>query len=136
MARRTDKKSVLLPWDRRAGILGAVSRTRLRVFLGIAAVVAFAVWVRAREEHKASVRATRASITTLGKGLYAYRAAHPGGCPKNLDVLVNEGFLRDVPVDAWGRPLRVTCPGRKDPKGFDVSSDGPDGIAGGLDRVE
>ena len=41
-----------------------------------------------------------------------------------------------APRDAWGRPLRVTCPGRKDTRGFDVSSDGPDGEPGGLDRVE
>ncbi|HEX7603074.1 MAG TPA: type II secretion system protein GspG [Polyangiaceae bacterium] len=47
-----------------------------------------------------------------------------------------DGILRDVPVDAWGHPLRITCPGRLDPKGFDVSSDGPDGLPGGLDRVE
>ncbi len=136
MAKTRQKSSILLPWDRRAGFLGAVSRTRLRVFAVGLAALAFAVWVRGREEQKASVRATRAAITVAGKGLYAYRAAHAGGCPKNLDTLVSEGFLRDVPVDAWGHPLRVSCPGRKDTTGFDISSDGPDGIAGGLDRVE
>lgn len=136
MAKKNDKKSILLPWDRRAGILGVVSRTRLRFFVLGAIVLAFAFWVRQREEHAASVRATRAAITVTGKGLYAYRAAHAGGCPKSLDTLVSEGFLHDVPLDAWGHPLRVTCPGRKDRAGFDVSSDGPDGVAGGLDRVE
>jgi general secretion pathway protein G len=50
--------------------------------------------------------------------------------------LVSEGYLAEVPLDAWGRVLRLTCPGRKDPQAFDVSSDGPDGEPGGLDRVE
>ncbi|CAN5265460.1 hypothetical protein BH09MYX1_BH09MYX1_22800 [soil metagenome] len=136
MAKKNARNSLLLPWDRRAGVLGAVSRTRLRFFLLGAGVLGFALWVRQREEHAASVRATRASITVAGKGLLAYRAAHAGGCPKNLETVVSEGFLRDVPVDAWGRALRVSCPGRKDRLGFDVSSDGPDGVAGGLDRVE
>ena len=138
MAKKSDanQKRILLPWDRRAGILGAVSRTRLRFFVLGAAGLAFALWVRHREEHAASVRVTRAAINVAGKGLYAYRAAHAGGCPRSMETLVSEGFLHDVPMDAWGRPLRVTCPGRKDRAGFDVSSDGPDGIAGGLDRVE
>ncbi len=136
MAKKNDKKSVLLPWDRRSGLLGLVSRTRLRVFLLVVGLLAFAIWVRQREEHAAAVRATRASITVCSKGLSAYRAAHAGGCPKSLETVVGEGFLHDVPLDAWGHPLRVTCPGRRDHAGYDISSDGPDGVAGGLDRVE
>jgi len=30
-------------------------------------------------------------------------------------------------VDAWGHEYRYTCPGEKNEKGFDLSSDGPDG---------
>jgi general secretion pathway protein G len=47
-----------------------------------------------------------------------------------------EGYLAIDPVDAWGRPLRLTCPGRNDPTRYDLMSDGPDGELGGLDRVE
>ena len=39
-------------------------------------------------------------------------------------------------VDAWGRPLRLLCPGFANPRGYDLMSDGPDGVLGGLDRVE
>ena len=66
----------------------------------------------------------------------AYRADHGGACPKSLEEIVTGGYARDLPLDAWGRPLRLSCPGRKDPSGFDLSSDGPDGEPGGLDRVE
>ena len=46
-------------------------------------------------------------------------------------------WLADTPaIRRSGGVLRVTCPGRRDLKGFEVSSDGPDGLPGGLDRVE
>jgi general secretion pathway protein G len=113
-----------------------VRRARLRVVLAVAGAVALVVVVRSREEHAAAVRATRANITTAVNAVAAYRADHGGACPGSLGDLVGGGYTRDVPADAWGRPLRLTCPGRKDARGFDVSSDGPDGIPGGLDRVE
>ena len=50
----------------------------------------------------------------------AWRADHDGGCPATLADLVAGGYLHSVPRDAWDHPLRVTCPGRRDPKGFDV----------------
>ena len=55
---------------------------------------------------------------------------------EELSELVASGYARDLPVDAWGRPLRLVCPGLRDPRGFDVYSDGPDGLPGGLDRIE
>jgi general secretion pathway protein G len=99
-------------------------------------VVLLLVWIRAREEKSAGIRATRATITSSYKAVSAYRADHGGACPKELAELVTAGYARDLPVDAWGRQLRLTCPGRLDPKGFEIASDGPDGIPGGLDRVE
>jgi general secretion pathway protein G len=89
-----------------------------------------------REENAAAVRATRATLTTAWSGVLRYRADHGGACPKATGELVASGYVRDPPLDAWGRPLRLVCPGRRDPLGFDLSSDGPDGVPGGLDRVE
>ena len=71
-------------------------------------------------------------------------ADHGGGCPRDLGELVPGGYTRDLPLDAWGRPLRLECAGARgaavasptDALGFRVSSDGPDGVPGGLDRVE
>ncbi len=59
-----------------------------------------------------------------------------GSAPPSLAELKTEGYLATDGNDAWGRPLRLTCPGRKDPDGYDLMSDGPDGEMGGLDRVE
>lgn len=135
MARRGEYK-VFFPWERRRGALGALGRARVKLVLLVILALVLIVWVRGREERAAGVRATRARITTAQRAVAAYRADHAGACPRELGELVSGGYARDVPVDAWGRPLRLTCPGRRDPQGFEVTSDGPDGVPGGLDRVE
>jgi general secretion pathway protein G len=99
-------------------------------------VVAAVALLGRRERHASDVRSTRATITMTMRAVQAWRADHDRGCPSSLADLVSAGYLHQVPRDAWGRPLRVVCPGRKDANGFDVSSDGPDGEPGGLDRVE
>ena len=136
MARRSSRARVFFPWERRRGIFGALGRARARIVVAIALIVLFIVAVRRREEHAAAIRATRATLTTAGRAVASFRADHGGACPRELGELVAGGYAHDVPVDAWGRPLRVACPGRRDAVGFDIWSDGPDGLAGGLDRVE
>lgn len=136
MARRKSSSSVFFPWERRHGARSLAGRSGLRLAVIVALVVAAFVWLRGREEHAASVRATRASISTAFHGTMAFRADHGGACPRDVTELVAQGYLRELPMDAWGRPLRLTCPGRRDARGFELASDGPDGLPGGLDRVE
>lgn len=136
MKRRGTSRRVFFPWERRQGLFGAIGRARARIVAGAFAVLILVLWVHGREEKAAGLRATRASIMTMHRAVASYRADHTGSCPRELGELIAGGYARDVPVDAWGRPLRLTCPGRRDPHGFEISSDGPDGIAGGLDRVE
>ncbi len=127
---------VLFPWEKRRGIFGTLVRARVRLILAVVLVVALLYVVHRREARAAEVRTTRATLTTAILAVHAYRADHGGGCPRGLHDLVAGGYAQDEPVDAWGRPLRLVCPGRKDTAGFDLSSDGPDGLPGGLDRVE
>lgn len=135
VARRSESR-VFFPWERRRGVFGILGRARVRLVAAIVLGLLLVIWVRAREEKAAGIRATRASIDGAFRAVSAYRADHQGACPKDMKDLVEGNYARDVPIDAWGRPLRLTCPGRRDPKGFEISSDGPDGIPGGLDRVE
>src|SRR4051812_37523537 len=135
LRRRTDSR-VFFPWERKRGPLGVLGRARARLVIVAVALVAFVVLVRRHEETLASIRATRASITTATRAVSSYRADHAGACPRDVAELVTAGYARDLPIDAWGKALRVTCPGKRDGQGFDVSSDGPDGAPGGLDRVE
>jgi general secretion pathway protein G len=136
MVVRSRESKVFFPWERRRGLFGVLGRARVRLVAAVVVALLLIVWIRAREEHAAGVRATRATITTAHDSVAAYRADHSGACPKEWSEMVIGGYAAEVPIDAWGRPLRLTCPGRRDPKGFDLASDGPDGVPYGLDRVE
>jgi general secretion pathway protein G len=127
---------VFFPWEKRRGLRSLFARGRVRQALLVVCALGGFLVLSARERHAADVRATRAEITMAGSALGAWRADHDRACPGSLADLVSGGYLHEIPRDAWGRPLRVICPGRREPLGFDVSSDGPDGEPGGLDRVE
>jgi general secretion pathway protein G len=136
MPGRRDEPKVFFPWERRSGLGSVFRRARARqVFVLACALGAFA-FLRQVERRTSAVRATRATITTTEEAVAAWRADHDRACPASLGDLVASGYVAEIPRDAWNHPLRMTCPGRKDPRGFDVSSDGPDGLPGGLDRVE
>jgi general secretion pathway protein G len=136
MARRARVPGVFFPWERRRGFFGAIGRARARLLVGGLLLLSLLWFVHRREENAAAVRATRATLTTAWQAVARYRADHSGGCPKTTGELLAGGYVRELPVDAWGRPLRLVCPGRKDPLGFDLSSDGPDGLPGSIDRLE
>lgn len=130
------RSNVFFPWERRRGVVGFVLRARFRLALVFVLVVTLLVVIVRREARAARVRATRATIGDVVRAVATYRAGSSGKCPAALDELVRAGLLLDTPTDAWDRPLRLVCPGRKDPKGFEVVSDGPDGEPYGLDRIE
>lgn len=135
MAKRRQRK-VFFAWERPAGFFGLLSRTRVRLLVAVLVVMVGGAVVHAREKHASGVRATRAVISQTFRAVHAYRADHDGACPRDLKDLTAGGYMRDIPLDAWGKPLRLVCPGRVHSESFDLSSDGPDGLAGGLDRVE
>jgi general secretion pathway protein G len=136
MAGNRGEPMVFFPWERRRGFRSIFMRSRARQVLAVAAgISAFAV-LAGLEHDAAAVRATRAEISDTIAAVAAWRADHDVGCPGSTGDLVAAGYLSELPRDAWGHPLRLVCPGRRDPAGFDVSSDGPDGEPGGLDRVE
>ena len=136
MAGRRDEPRVFFAWEQRRGIRALVAPgPARRVFVGVALVVAFVLLWR-REKHASRVQQTRVEITTATRAVAAWRADHDRACPGSMAELVSAGYMRRVPRDGWDHPLRLTCPGRRDPAGFDLASDGPDGNPGGTDRVE
>ena len=136
MVSRRDEPKVFFPWERRRGVRSLFMRARGRqALIVVCGVVSFGVLSHV-ERRSSEVRATRVQITNTQSAVGAWRADHDHSCPGSLADLVSGGYLSELPRDAWGRLLRVSCPGRKDPRGFDVSSDGADGEPRGLDRVE
>ena len=136
MAIQRYEPKVFFPWERRRGVRSVLRRARSRQILLVACALGSFEALREIERNASGVRATRATITTTTNAVAAWRADHDRACPPSVADLVAGGYLAELPRDAWDRLLRVTCPGRKDPRGFDVSSDGPDGQPAGLDRVE
>ena len=106
------------------------------IALSLALLLVLVFVVDAREERAADKRVTRAAIGVVFDATLAYRADHDRVCPADSRALYAAGYTKTLQTDAWGKPLRIICPGRKDPRGFDVVSDGPDGEPLGLDRVE
>ena len=136
MQRRRDEPRVFFPWERPRGLRSVLGRARARqVILAVLALTALYVF-HERERRASGIRETRAEITLATNAVAAWRADHEVACPSTLADLVVGGYLHGVPRDAWGHPLRVTCPGRRDARGFEVGSDGPDGEPGGTDEVE
>jgi general secretion pathway protein G len=137
MARRRQREQTIwFPWERGGGLLRRTGLARARPFMAAIAMGVFVLLLGARERRKTGVRATRAELAVVHAAVDAYRADHERRCPASLAALKTEAYLPTDALDAWGRPLRLTCPGRRDPEGYDLMSDGPDGEVGGLDRVE
>jgi general secretion pathway protein G len=109
---------------------------RVGPVLVVFGVLGFIGILGVRERHSAGVRQTRATLIGVRRAIDAYRADNDGGCPSGLDKLSTYGNFKETPTDAWGHALRFTCPARREGDAYQLSSDGPDGEPGGLDRVE
>ena len=127
---------LLLPWEKRRGFVGTLQQMGPKRIVLAVLVLGILVVIQRHEAELAAIRATRGTITTARESVTYYRADKAGECPASWNDVVAKGLLARAPTDAWGNPLRLVCPGRKDPAGFDVTSDGPDGLFGGTDRVE
>lgn len=139
--RRRRERTVYFPWERR-GVLGALDLPRRRAggwVLAVLCVLGF-VWLRNHDHARKMTRITRASLDRASTAVDAYRADHNGRCPRDLVELTapsdHAAYLSSVPTDAWRRPLRFSCPARDPLYPYDLSSDGPDGLPYGLDRIE
>ncbi len=136
MARKKPREqTIFFPWERSAGLLRGRGARAKPIAAGVV-MVAFLLILGARERRLVGIRSTRATLAMVHAGVAAYRADHERRCPPSLGALKSEGYIGVEPIDAWGSPIRLICPGKKDPNGYDLMSDGPDREMGGLDRVE
>jgi len=134
--RRSTEQRIFFPWEGRGGLLRRLRLGRVRLLIGIGLVLAFIIVVAMRERNRAGLRQTRATLIDTRAAVDAFMADHDGGCPQDLSAVTAYGTFREAPRDAWGRPLRLVCPGRREGSSYELMSDGPDGKPGGLDRIE
>lgn len=134
--RRQTQQRILFPWDVRVGALRWLLVGRFRSVLTVGGLVGFVTLVAARERSRSGERQTRSAIYDVKQAIDAYMAEHDGACPSSLDEVAAFAKRGAIRRDAWDRPLRITCPGRQPGSAYELTSDGPDGIPGGLDRIE
>jgi general secretion pathway protein G len=134
--RKVTSRGIELPWERRGGLVRRLRLTRARPFAALLLVGGLAVLLGTRERQRTGERSTRAALSVVRRAVDAYRADHEGKCPKQLEELETSRYLTELPQDAWGHPFRLACPSRREGVAYDLSSDGPDGEPGGLDRIE
>jgi general secretion pathway protein G len=134
--RRATDRIIFFPWEGKGGFVRWLRVGRIRPVVLVGVVVGFMVLVGYRERRAAGVRQTRAMVLDARKAIDIYLAEHAGDCPKSLDQVTRYGHLEGPPRDAWGRPLRLICPGKREGSAYELMSDGPDGKPGGRDRIE
>jgi general secretion pathway protein G len=136
MASPTRVPRLFFPWEGRRGLKRFFRLGPLRPVLALGLGIGFVVLIGTRERRAAGVRQTRATMLDVRRSVESYLADHDGGCPPSLEALAELAQKDGPPRDAWGRPFRLTCPGRFDGAPYQLMSDGPDGEPGGLDRIE
>ena len=135
MSRRRGERTILFPWERRRGIF-ALPWARTKPAHAALAMIVLVGFFGMRERDRTGMRATRATLLVVHEAIDAFRADHESRCPDSLAKLQADAYLITSPTDAWGRPLQLTCPGRRNPDSYDLLSYGPSGDMRGLDRIE
>jgi hypothetical protein len=134
--RSASNASIFFPWERRSGLRRLLGKGLVRPVLVAGLLAGFVITVGVRERRQAGVRQTRATLLSLRHAVDAYMAESDGNCPSNLEQVLPHATFKQVPNDAWGSPVRLVCPSRRDDERYELLSDGPDGKPGGLDRIE
>jgi hypothetical protein len=132
---RSENRS-FFPWERRGGLIRRLGLYRLGPLLGVLSIVALLALIVVRERRQAGIRRTRAVLLDVRQALDAFLADHQGRCPESFTALADYVPFKGTPRDAWGQPLTLICPGPEPGQAYRLTSAGPDGIAGGLDRIE
>ncbi len=135
--KRESDRRILFPWEGRGGLRRFIELGRVRPIALGAAVLTLLVSIGVREHREAGIRRTRATLLGVRPAIEAYMADHEGACPPALSVLPERyARFKEPPTDAWGQPLRLICPADELGKSFVLESGGPDGVPGGLDRIQ
>lgn len=136
MVWKNSEKRSFFPWERRGGLFRRLGLYRLGPLLGVVCIIALLGLVVLRERRQSGIRRTRALLLDVRQAVDAYLADHKGRCPESFAALADYGAFKGTPRDAWGHPLTLICPGSEPGELYRLVSAGPDGIAGGLDRIE
>lgn len=119
----------------------------LLVLVILAVLAAIVIPKFSGRSQQAKITAAQSQIASIELALDSYEVdtgAYPQG-NAGLNSLVDEPtgtqnwkgpyLKKGVPLDPWGAPYVYSFPGKNNAKGYDISSVGPDGRAGGDDDI-
>lgn len=118
----------------------------LLVLVILATLAAIVIPRFAGRSEQARITAAQTQIAAFKTSLDAFEidnGYYPKGSDGLLDLVEEPGDAKDwrgpyldaIPLDPWGRPYVYECPGKHNPKSYDVMSMGPDGRQGGGDDI-
>lgn len=127
---------IFFPWESQGGVRRFFRLARLGPGIFALFVLGF-VWVATGREQSASgERQTALALGEVKRATVRYVLEHEGRCPESLDLLGPYLHGATAPPDGWGRPIRIVCRPTVSDQDYIIMSDGPDGLPGGLDRIE
>ena len=117
----------------------------LLVLVILATLAAIVIPKFAGRSEQAKVTSAKTQISSFETALDAFETDN-GYYPKSgdLDALVNAPanasnwhgpYLKSIPVDPWGNAYTYDYPGKHNPNGYDLLTNGPDGRAGTDDDI-
>jgi hypothetical protein len=106
-------------------------------FISISTAVASAAFFLSAPAEccKANCKTAWGETQTIQQAVASYQMDYDGANPCSMATLVRERYLSKEPVDPWGRPFELRCPGTHNPEGCDVRSPGRNGIFGDCDDI-
>lgn len=119
----------------------------LLVLVILAVLAAIVIPKFSGRSQQAKETAAKSQISSIELALDAFEVdtgAYPGGSnglnalvdpPSNVQNWKGPYLKKGVPLDPWGNPYVYNYPGKNNAQGYDLSSVGPDGRAGGDDDI-
>jgi general secretion pathway protein G len=85
---------------------------------------------------KAQVQTAKTRVTEISNATTQFMLDNNNSCPRSLDELVSQKYLKKGLKDPWGKDFIFRCPGTSDTDGADVASAGPDKQEGTQDDIK
>lgn len=135
-SRTRNDRRIFFPWEGRGGLRRFFAKGRFGPVILLIGLVCVISLMFSRERHQSGLRRTYVALSLVNPAVQRYLLENEGECPPELSDVLPYLERTELPGDAWGRPLRLVCPSVREGVSYVLLSDGPDGLPGGLDRVE
>ena len=108
----------------------------IMVVLAIIGLIVGSVGVMVFNRFKrAQVQTAKTRVTEISNATTQYMLDNSNTCPRGIDDLVAQKYLKKGLKDPWGKDFIFRCPGTNDTDGADVASAGPDKQEGTQDDI-